>query len=107
MTQERMIDADTAKFDAKKNAKADAPDTSGASKIDTPKIYVKRGIGKACAVAIALSRRMYLIQQALCDGQLDGEGADTWNFNAKKEAKKSDAEKKPDVILTSRLLSLR
>ena len=52
VNQERMIDADTAKVDV--NAKADAPDASAASEIDTPKIDVKRGIGKLCAVVIAL-----------------------------------------------------
>ena len=50
VTQERMEDADAAKVD--ENGKADAPD---ASKIDTNKINVKRGIRKPCAVAIALS----------------------------------------------------
>ena len=40
--QERITEADVAKVDA--NAKADAPDASGGSKIDTPNIDVKRGI---------------------------------------------------------------
>ena len=47
-----MADADVAKVDV--NAKADAPDASDASNIDTPKINMKRGIGKPCAVAITL-----------------------------------------------------
>ena len=52
VTQERMTDADTANVDA--NAKADAPDASNAPKINTPKINVKRGIVKLCAVSITL-----------------------------------------------------
>ena len=55
VTQDRMIDSYTAKVDVK--AKADATkksDDSDASKINTPKINVKRGIGKPFAVAIAL-----------------------------------------------------
>ena len=73
MTQERTADADTTKVDA--NAKDDAPDASdtydasGDSKIDTPKINVKRRIGKPYAVAIALSRQVSLRQQALHDTQ--------------------------------------
>ena len=51
--QERMVDSDADKVDA--NAKADAPNASGASKIKTTKIDVKRGILKTCAIAIALS----------------------------------------------------
>ena len=70
VTQERMTDTDVAKVDA--NAKSDAPDPSDASNIDTPNINVKRGMGETCAVAIALSRRVSLIQQALLDSQLDG-----------------------------------
>ena len=55
VTQERMADADADKVDA--NAKADAPDASDAynsSKIETPKIDLKRGIGKPCVIVIAL-----------------------------------------------------
>ena len=55
VTQERITDADVAKVDA--NTKEDAPDASNASsasKIDTHKINVKRGIGKPCAIEIAL-----------------------------------------------------
>ena len=55
VTQERMTDDDTAKVDT--NAKSDGPDTydtSDASKIDTPNIYVKIGIGKPCTVSITL-----------------------------------------------------
>ena len=51
--QERMADADATKVEV--NTKVDAPDASGASKIDTNKINVKKEIGKPCAVAIALS----------------------------------------------------
>ena len=50
----------TAKVDA--NSKSDASD---ASKIGTPKVKVKRGIGKQCAVAVALSRHVYFRNQAL------------------------------------------
>ena len=56
VTQERMTDDDTAKVDT--NAKSDGPDTydtSDASKIDTPNIYVKIGIGKPWVVAITIS----------------------------------------------------
>ena len=53
MTQDRIADTDAAKVDV--NAKADAPDASGASNTDTIKIDVKRGIGKPCTVAIAMS----------------------------------------------------
>ena len=53
VTQERISDADTTKFD--ENAKSNSPDASSASKIDTPKIDVKIGIGKPCAVAMTLS----------------------------------------------------
>ena len=53
---------------------------------------------------------MSLRQQALHDSQLYGEGADTGKFNAKKEsekeATKTDAERKSDVISTPRHLSL-
>ena len=55
-TQQRMTDDDTAKVDT--NAKSDGPDTydtSDASKIDTPNIYVKIGIGKPWVVAITIS----------------------------------------------------
>ena len=70
VTQESMIDANTAKVYVK--AKADAPDASNnpdTSKIDTPKIDVRRGIGKPCAIAIALSWRVSLRQQALRDAK--------------------------------------
>ena len=50
--QDRMAGADADKVDV--NSKADAPDASDASKIDTTKIDVKRGIGKLCAFSIAL-----------------------------------------------------
>ena len=43
-----MVDADAAKVDA--NAKSDAPDASEDSKVDTPRINVKMGIGKPGAV---------------------------------------------------------
>ena len=55
MKEERMTDADADKVDV--NAKSDAPDASDASngsKIDNPKINVKRGIGKRYAVPITL-----------------------------------------------------
>ena len=52
VTQESMTDADAAKIGA--NAKSDASDASNASNIDTPKIDVKRGIGKLCTVVIEL-----------------------------------------------------
>ena len=45
-----MIDADVAKVDT--NTKSDA---SGTSKIEFPKINVKIGIGKRCAILIELS----------------------------------------------------
>ena len=59
--QEITKDSDTAKVDA--NVKADAPDDSNVfngSKIDTPKINVKRGIEKPCAAEIVLYWRMSL-----------------------------------------------
>ena len=65
MTQESMADADTAKFGA--NAKADASgasNVSDSSNINAPKINVKIGIGKPCAIVIALSRRVYLRQHS-------------------------------------------
>ena len=90
MTQERVIGTDVAKVDA--NAKADAPNASDSSKINTPKINVKRGIGKPCIIVITLSKCVYLRQQALRDAQSAGEFADTGKFDAtidaKKEAKK-------------------
>ena len=96
VTQERTTESDTAKVDT--SAKSDAPDASNASdgsKINNPKIYVEKGIGKPCAVAILLSQHIYLRQQALRDAHSDGEGVDTGNFDAtihaKKEAKKADA----------------
>ena len=115
VTQERMKYFDASKVDA--NEKEGAPDTSNAfdgSKIDTPKINVKRGKGKICSVAITLSQRLSLRQQALRDSQPDGEGSDTGKFDAKKEAKKeekkeatkADAKRKSDAILTYRGVSL-
>ena len=65
--QERIEDAHAAKVDV--NAKADAPDASNASNIDTTKIDVKRGIGKPCSVAIAMSQCVSLIHQSLCDAR--------------------------------------
>ena len=47
-----MIDSNESKFDA--NTKADDPDGSDGSNIDTHKINVKRGIGKPCAIAITM-----------------------------------------------------
>ena len=105
MKEERMTDADADKVDV--NAKSDAPDASDASngsKIDNPKINVKRGIGKPCAVPITLFLRVYLRHQALRDSQSDGDVAYTGKFDAtidaekeakkeiKKEAKKAYAE---------------
>ena len=100
MTQERISDTDAAKVDVKEKSVApnpsDASDASNASNINTPKIDVKRGIGKPRAVAISLSQCMYLRQQVFRESQLYGEGADTGKFNAKKEsekeATKTDAE---------------
>ena len=49
LTQEMMSDADAAKVDVKEKSVApnpsDASDASDASKINTPKIDAKRGIG--------------------------------------------------------------
>ena len=81
-----MIDSDTAKVDA--NAKVHPPDASDASEIKTSRIDVKRGIGKLCTVAIALSQYVPLIQQDLYDFKSYGEVLDTGKFDAKKEAKK-------------------
>ena len=81
VTQERMTDADAAKVDA--NTKADAPD---GSRINTPNIDAKRGIGKPCTIVITLSQRVYLIYKALRDAQSDGEGKNTGKSDAKKEA---------------------
>ena len=81
MTQDRMTDNDAANVDAK--SKTDAPK---ASKLDTPKIYVKTGIGKTCVVATKLYRLVYLIHQSLRDDQADGEDKDTGKFDAKEEA---------------------
>ena len=81
-----MADTDAAKVDA--NAKADAPDASDCSKIDNLKIDVKRGIGKPCTVAIALSQSVSLRQQALHESHSYGEGAYTLKFDATIEAKK-------------------
>ena len=99
VTQERMTDSDAAKVDA--NVKADAPKgyvSSNSYNIDTPKIDVKRGIGKLQDFATSLSWRMSLRQKSLYGAQSDGEGAGTGKFDAKKEAereaKKSDAKTK-------------
>ena len=54
VTQERTTDAEAAKVDA--NVKADTPDASDGYKINTTKIDAMRGIGKPCAVVIALYR---------------------------------------------------
>ena len=70
VTQDRMEDADASKVDV--NAEADAPDSS---KIDTTKINVKRGIGKLCAVAIALSWHVSFRQQSLCDARNNTKGS--------------------------------
>ena len=51
--QERMTYSDAAKVSV--NAKADTPDASNASNMDTPKINVKIGIVKPCTIAISLS----------------------------------------------------
>ena len=56
VTQERMTDTDATKVDA--NAKADGPDASDASdgsKINTPNINGKGGIGKPCTIDIVIS----------------------------------------------------
>ena len=54
--QDMMTESDAAKVDA--NAKAGAPDTSAGSKIDNPKINVKGGIEKPCAVVLELSQNV-------------------------------------------------
>ena len=56
VTQKKMTDDDAAKVDTKAESDApDAYDTSDASKINTPNIYVKIGIGKPWVVAITIS----------------------------------------------------
>ena len=89
-TQERITDAFMAKVDA--NAKSDAPYTSNASNINTPKIDVNIEIVKLCVILIALPQRVFLSQQALCDTQSSIEGEYTGKFDgmidAKKEVKK-------------------
>ena len=100
-TQQRTTDTDAAKVDT--NAKSDATHASDTSKIDTPNIDVKTGIGKQCAVVIALSWNVCLIHQPPCDTQSDDEGADTGKpetkKKAKKEATKADARQKSDCDL--------
>ena len=107
--QVRMTDTDAAKVDV--NAKSDAPDALDTSKIDTPNIDVKRGIGKPRAVVISMSWYVSLIQQALRDSLSYGEGTDTGKLDAKKrgkkEATKIDEKWKSDAISTSRRFSLR
>ena len=53
VTQDRKTDADAAKVDAK--AKADTPNGSDCSKINTTNIGVKIWIGKTCPIEIFLS----------------------------------------------------
>ena len=53
VTKEKMADADASKVDA--NEKADASEASDAWNIDTPKINVKRGTRKTCAITIVIS----------------------------------------------------
>ena len=81
-----MTDADAPKVDA--NAKADAPDASDASKIDTPMIYVKTGIGKQCDIFIVLSRSISLRERDLRDTPSASEVSDTRDFDAAIDAKK-------------------
>ena len=50
VTQERMTDTDSAKVDV--NTKADARNASDSSRINTPEINLKKGIGKPCIVVI-------------------------------------------------------
>ena len=70
------------------NVKADASNASVRSNINTPKINVKRGIGKPCAVEVSMSRHVYLIQKSLCDAHSYGEGADKGKFDAVIDTKK-------------------
>ena len=90
LTQEGMTDTDADKVDA--NTEADAPDASSGSKINTPKIDMKRGIGKSYTFSIAISWRVSLRQQAFLDSQSACGGTNTGKFDAtidaKKEAKK-------------------
>ena len=58
VTQDRMIDSDSTKVNMK--FKADASDTSNSSKISTPKVDLKKEIGKLFAVVVALSLRVSL-----------------------------------------------
>ena len=111
MTQERMTDHNAGKAD--ENTKADisdASDDSNASKINTPKIDVSRGILKPCDIAISLYQNFSLRQQVLHYARSGGEGSDTGKFDAKKEAKKeatkANAKQKSDAILTYRRLYL-
>ena len=93
LKEERMTDADADKVDV--NAKSDAPDASDASngsKIDNPKINVKRGIGKRYAVPITLFWRVYLRHQALHDSQSNGEVVYTGKFDATIDAEKEAKE---------------
>ena len=100
VTQEMITDSDAAKVDA--NTKSDALDTYNAYKINTPKIDVKRGIGKLCAIAIVLSQCMSLRHHALHESQSAGEVSDTGKFDAKIYAKKEAKEeaKKPTRNIT-------
>ena len=90
LTQEGMTDTDADKVDA--NTEADAPNASSGSKINTPKIDMKRGIGKPYTVLIEISWRVSLRQQAFLESHSAGEGENTGEFDAiidaKKEAKK-------------------
>ena len=96
VTQERMADADAAKVDV--SAKADAPDASNAPKINTPKIDVKKGMGKLCAVEIVLSRRVSLRQKSLCESQAYGGGSETGKFYAKKRQKRGNKSRRKTQI---------
>ena len=86
---ESMTESDVAKVDV--NAKADTPDASDSSKgskIDTPNIDLKRGIGKMCNILIVLYQLVSLAYKALSDAKSDGEGADTGKFDTTIDAKK-------------------
>ena len=84
--KKRMTDSGASTVD--ENAKSDASDASNASKINTPKIGVKRGIVKPSAVSIKLSQRVSLRHKALRDAQSDGNIADTGKFDANKKSTK-------------------
>ena len=89
VTKEKMIDSDSGKVNV--NTKADtseASDTSNGSKINSPKIDVKRGIGKSCVVAITLAWRVSLRQHSLYGTQLACEDSDTGKFDATIDVKK-------------------